>query len=282
MDCTIKRLRRVKRLVSDVQLDISDETSHVGPFPIAEIPCSALPRFQHINSISGVISSALQPSFVREFLLTAPHPATGQPVHIGYLLQADNTSWMSKFQSGTTIELLGTLTVHLVVVVSNAGNMMGGVGVGSDGAGLRVESLSFESRGHTEYLPRESLIGDRSDRMDSETMSTSTPADTENSPSAAKRRAITKRGGGVGSRRRSQTKDEEEEQMPDGTKGSKFGENSYERSLPVSPVGSFGITEMGMRCLEVSITLVFSLVDRETDVATSLPRLLNRSLNYKI
>lgn len=145
-----------------------------------EIPCSAFPRFQHLNLLHGVLSSTLSPSFIREYRLTTPDTtlqspssatnansssgasaaggpsgasnsaSTGAPplpqVHIGYLLRADEAVWTSRFSSGTKVDLVGTLTVHLVFKDLGNGQPV-----------LRVESFEFESRGHEEWVVREAM-----------------------------------------------------------------------------------------------------------------------------
>jgi hypothetical protein len=230
-------------------------SSNVGYWVHIEIPCSALPRFQHVNKISGCTSTSLQPSFVREYTLTVPHPSTGQPLHTGYLLIADDTSWISKFNSGTLIELHGCLTVHLVLVRGNyRGSSSASASAGRDRDDLRLESLEFDSRGHSEFIQREALV-DQEEKTrkaslaasNGSTTSTATTQETKESPT--KRKPAPKRG--VSTRRRTQTQEEDESiSVAQEVKGS-VEDPTMSFTIPVSPVGSFGITEMGMRCLEV-------------------------------
>jgi len=247
-----------------------------------EIPCSAFPRFQHLNLLHGVLSSTLSPSFIREYRLTTPdttlhspsspsNPAPLPQVHIGYLLRADEAVWTSRFSSGTKVDLVGTLTVHLVFKDLGNGQPV-----------LRVESFEFESRGHEEWVVREAM----------ELLPPSTPAIgnagiKEEESSGEKgggrsRRSSNSVGGGgnqrkgMTTRRRSASAREEQEQdhesnasssQPErGEKDGKDDGNGTSQSsttrddprrtatarIPSSSVGSFGVPEMGMRCLEVS------------------------------
>lgn len=208
----------------------------------SEIPCSALPQFQHVNAIAGVISTALHPSFVREYILTVPHPATGQPFHTGYLLKADNTSWISKFSSGTVVELTGSLTVRFSIVAG-----LFGAGI-NNRKELRLESMEFEARGQSEFIQRETLAEqggvNRKTSITISSTSENSPATTDVKDSPSRRKPPPKRG--AATRRRTQAADEPIFEQPKGSTAELAG-----LKIPPSPVGSFGITEMGMRCLEV-------------------------------
>jgi hypothetical protein len=132
--------------------------------PFAEIPCSAFPRFQHINHLLGAISSTFQPCLVREFRLTTPDPSNPPPrsasplvggtppsatfpaVHIGYLLRSEDAIWSSRFHDGARVDLRGALTLHLMFK-----------DLGNGAAGLRIESLEFDARGFEESVPRSVL-----------------------------------------------------------------------------------------------------------------------------
>ena len=231
----------------------------------SEIPASALPRFQHINLISGVTTTSINPSFVREFQLTTPSPATGQPIHVGFLLKAEKTSWMSHFDTGVYVELRGALTVHFVVVEIFSASDRSGL----SSAGLKVESMQFSSRGHEEYIARNVVITDKVERLfEHTTIPAENSLDLTDSPTiphqppptgTSKGRPVRRTTGG---RKKSNSKEEivveEKEDVPIGGLGTERSSNiegvEYERNvLPPSPVGSFGITEMGMRCLEVSL-----------------------------
>lgn len=138
------------------------------------------------------------------------------------------------------MDLEGSLSVHWVV---------------TPGGGLKVEGMEFTSRGHEEFVERGRVVKERVEHL-FDLIPTSPPP----SPTTTKRSKKPL----VGTRRRSQTnqKDEEEikvekEEEGLGTERKGVGSVWFERALmPGSPVGSFGITEMGMRCLEVSFCLV--------------------------
>lgn len=197
----------------------------------------------------------MSPAFVREFFLTTPDPATGRPIHVGYLLKADETTWLSRFSNGVRVDIVGSLVVHFVIA---------GPGVG----GLRVESMEFDSRGHEEFVVRDAIVSEMVEKL-YDTLSgnaisaTGSDAGLESIP-------VTGGGGGGGrgrggrrasgaaagaaTRRRSATKDEEtsEEKGLGSERVQGMASVMFEKVvLPSTPVGSFGITEMGMRCLEV-------------------------------
>ncbi|KAI5474835.1 LIM binding protein [Pseudohyphozyma bogoriensis] len=208
-----------------------------------EIPCSAYPRFSHINSLCGVTRSLLTPLRVQEFFLTVPDPLTSRPVHVGYLLKADSALWSSNFEQGVKVELEGSLNVHFVVTADR--DAAGGAGVLK---GLKIEAIDFQSRGHEEYFAKESILYEQVEKfvVEGRGGEEGVGGGLEDSPTIGKKKkgaAIT--GVGAGTRRRSQTSKEEEEES---AKSVRF----ERRLLPISPVGSFGITEMGMRCLEIA------------------------------
>jgi hypothetical protein len=194
----------------------------------------------------------MSPAFVREFFLTTPDPATGRPIHVGYLLKADETTWLSRFSNGVRVDIVGSLVVHFVIA---------GAGVG----GLRVESMEFDSRGHEEFVVRDAIVSEMVEKL-YDTLSgnavsaTGSDAGIESSPGigGGGRGRGARRGsgaaGGASTRRRSATKDEvtSEEKSLGSERVQGMASVMFEKVvLPSSPVGSFGITEMGMRCLEV-------------------------------
>ncbi|GAA5861908.1 hypothetical protein JCM8547_008592 [Rhodosporidiobolus lusitaniae] len=294
-----------------VKVGLYDKNAQLSK--IFEIPCSAWPRFQHLNFLHGVVGGGLSTTFAREYRLTTPDPSctpspsspssdpprpppASFPIHIGYLLRAEDATWSSRFTSGTKIDLVGTLTMHL---------MFKDLGTGA--AGLRIESLEFESRGHEEWVAREAMeafelsgvvgklrTGSLSGAL---TMAAGGVAKDEDKEGAGgkegKDRPKGKKGKkeepppppsrGMVTRRKSASArelsggagivDGEEEQ---GRKRENSGESSARRGsgdeveilkqegedeirqgmrnvrVPVSPVGTFGVTEMGMRCLEIA------------------------------
>jgi hypothetical protein len=267
---------------------------------LAEIPCSAWPRFQHLNFNLGVVACALHTTFAREYRLTTPDPSSSSasassdggisppsassppsfPIHIGYLLRAEDAVWTSRFRNGTKVDLLGTLTMHF---------MFKDLGTGA--AGLRIESLEFESRGHEEWVARGAM------EVVLNTMAGEGLASEGSALSGAlggfkgeegaasggkeKERPKSKKGAakesrGMVTRRRSASQkstvdlsleddsdDEEEaaaakaEQLPNGERKQSLQQIRSVR-VPSTPVGPFGVTEMGMRCLEVRFLLFSS------------------------
>lgn len=97
--------------------------------------------------------------------------------------------------------------------------------------------MEFDSRGHEELIAREAVVSERVEKF------------FESGEEAGKGKG---KKVGPAMRRRSSTKEEDEERPAWGEKTPGLGSVLYENHLlPASPVGSFGITEMGMRCLEV-------------------------------
>ena len=209
-----------------------------------------------------MIHSAVSPALVREFLLTTPDPSSGRPAHVGYLLQADDTIWTSTFANGTRVDLGGSLTVHFVVTLN----------------GLKIESIEFNSRGHDKFVGRDSIATERVERIyerrvDDEERERfereEEERQREEDGEGRKRQKEKAKKPGASTRRRSATRDSEDaaedlkdrrpcpgshlEQLAPGLSTVRFDKHM----LPVSPVGSFGITEMGMRCLEVRSLLPF-------------------------
>lgn len=268
------------------------------PRPPAEIPIASFPRFHHIHLLSGCLTHTLSPSFIREFALHAPDPLTSRPIHVGHLLRADEAVWHSRFSDGVKVELTGTLTTHFVLVAPVVSPGGGGMGEGGGGAAaaqqahgppnLRIESMDFDARGHEEFVQREAIISERVERvydlpgfaglgnLESDTM---VEGGSEGSPTSA---GGGKKGGsgaasfsGALTRRRSAVAEEgagggKEDPLRGHTLPKSGGgwqkerlgglgsiEASKEFKAP-SKVGSFGITEMGMRCLEVSLAPFFA------------------------
>lgn len=157
------------------------------------------------------------------------------------------------------VELNGTLTLHFVVVIDETGMPLGGVGPGSDGSGLRLESMDFESRGHTEFIQREAIgststssdgaggsssSGEKNTAVEGSTTSGASVAESSDSPTGTKRKAFAKKGAAVAVAKKKTKMEDESDALIALAGGDKL-------LLPTSPVGTFGITEMGMRCLEV-------------------------------
>ena len=287
----------------------------------AELPCSAFPRFQHINHLLGAISSTFQPCLVREFRLTTPDPSNPPPrpasplgggpppppnapfpaVHIGYLLRSEDAIWSSRFHDGARVDLRGALTLHLMFK-----------DLGNGAAGLRIESLEFDARGFEESVPRSVLAN--LERALSAAMADATSAkaalksaastaddssvtakdeETENNANGSSRRRgasakAQQQARGMNTRRRSAaTKAElvtddalptaeggsgaaaQDSKTPSASStttptttgtGTASGDKALNGNVTIeglrdrvapSPVGAFGVTEMGMRCLEV-------------------------------
>ncbi|GAA6018470.1 hypothetical protein JCM10207_000904 [Rhodosporidiobolus poonsookiae] len=299
-----------------VKVGLYDKAAQLSK--VFEIPCSAWPRFQHLNVLLGVISTSLTPHFAREYRLTTPDPTASPsspssggsappslPVHIGYLLRADDASWTSRFSQGVKVELAGTLTVHLLFK-----------DLGHGAAGLRIESLEFESRGHDEWISREVVEAHLAaaalppEGFDPRASTSSTAAGKDDerperpkpgrkgSATAAAAKDKEKDGGrgGMVTRRRSASARSEQLQL-DEDEGSGSGDGEGDRKpsvgekdearrararMPVSPVGTFGVTEMAMRCLEIAESVAqlqdligFSL-DTNTGPIQSLARYADR------
>ncbi|KAK4055780.1 hypothetical protein OIV83_000327 [Microbotryomycetes sp. JL201] len=235
---------------------------------VFEIPCAAFPRFQHIGSLSGVIATSISPHYVREFVLTAPHPAHGRPIHVGYLLRADEAVWQSKYMDGAKVDLVGTLTAHFVLTAQPGGGVGGGTSLAPP---LRIESLDFDSRGHEEWVSRDAFVAEKVERLydlPGYSYDEDEPA-ANHASSRTKTRKASGGNAGVLTRRRSgaggKLGDSEDHASP--TRGHNLpksaslpterypglGSVSYQNVLaPSSKIGSFGITEMGMRCLEIA------------------------------
>ncbi|GAA6060903.1 hypothetical protein JCM10212_003937 [Sporobolomyces blumeae] len=364
-------LHSLRTVVSDyftdagvVKFGLYDKTAQLSK--VFEIPCSAFPRFQHLNLLHGVLSSTLSPSFIREYRLTTsdttlqspsspppPHPSMSNlpQVHIGYLLRADEAVWASRFATGTKVDLVGTLTVHLVFKDLGNGQPV-----------LRVESFEFESRGHEEWVVREAMDvlnsvapGGSNVANGTNGQVATTPAGSGGANSTATTTVVVKEeesndkvsnthsgrsstsGGvnanstagqrkGMTTRRRSasareEQHEEEESNVSSSQRGEKTGggggdknkpaENAQKGNggsganggegvnpgglkddvkrvtarLPETSVGSFGVTEMGMRCLEISESvaqlqdlIAFSL-ETNTGPIQSLARYAERRRN---
>lgn len=259
----------------------------------AEIPCAAFPRFHHINALAGAIASTFSQQYIREFFLTTPVPHSssepalepppqcppGRPIHVGYLLRADEAVWHHRWSNGVKVELTGTLTMHFVVT-ANPG--AGGAGSGTVPP-LRIESVEFEARGHEEFASmQDAFVYERIERL----FDLSTPDEQaathegEGSPPLGRGHRQGRRvsGSGVLTRRKSAGRvgvgasgDGDDPDSSDPKKGHVLPKSApwpterapglhgvvYEKMHPPAGiVGSFGITEMGMRCLEVSESLV--------------------------
>lgn len=251
----------------------------------AEIPSSAFPRFMNINHLLGAVSTSFNPIVVREFRLTTPDPSGPRsppahasspsaafPVHIGYLLRSEDAMWCSRYGDGARVDVRGSLTVHLMFK-----------DLGNGAAGLRIESLEFNARGFEESVPRSTiadieraLVAAAADAamQSSPTKSVATLDDSvgkdgdEGAP--LRRRTSKTQTRGMNTRRRSAATKSEQDVADDddrstlddaGSRDAKTTPSLQDRQLDLvnlvrarvapSPVGSFGVTEMGMRCLEV-------------------------------
>lgn len=239
--------------------------------------------------------------FVREFRLTTPDPSApsspppppGAPphpqVHVGYLLRAEDASWTSRFATGTRVDLLGSLTLHL---------MFKDLGGGS--AGLRIESLEFDAKAFEESVARGAMEpvlaaarrevkqeqragAESSEEQDQQQPRQQVPAPRGRKGSAAataaQRGMVTRRrsasakteqdtdereggddsaAGGSGAGGAGRTGDDTvaktEQQQQEGDAQQPLDDGGNQGSVvrvPGSAVGGFGITELGMRCLEV-------------------------------
>ncbi|BGP00722.1 hypothetical protein RTG_01065 [Rhodotorula toruloides ATCC 204091] len=305
-----------------------------GPMSkVFEIPCSAFPRFQHLNHLQGVVSSTFVPTFVREFRLTTPDPTAPRPpsppspsfggpdpppptppsfpIHIGYLLRSEHAQWTSLFGSGTRVELHGTLTMHIMFK-----------DLGNGAAGLRIESLEFDARGYEEFVSRHAMEKVEQALADAVTGAKASGSGEAGGKKAAKqeeekeheeRRGSSGKGKkgqakGMVTRRRSasaKVEADSDDILPDergaGTskkdederkgsmdsvgqgEGGKGGKRSALVEVPLSSVGVFGVTEMGMRCLEIAESvaqlqdlIAFSL-ESGTGPMQSLARYADRS-----
>ncbi|GAA5981955.1 hypothetical protein JCM11641_006810 [Rhodosporidiobolus odoratus] len=251
---------------------------------VFEIPCSAWPRFQHLNLLLGVLSTSLSTTFAREYRLTMleptparspaspAHPGGPPPlppaahVHVGYLLQADDAVWSSRFSQGIKVDLVGTLTVHLLFK-----------NLGSGTAGLRIESLEFESRGHEEWIVKEAMQAmpdvssearKRASLSGALGIGNGGDAKVEDQDRPRSKKGAAPPQKGMVTRRRSasarseaRTEEAEDEHSDDEERkvsadGLSSQEEKSSRShavrVPLTPVGTFGVTEMGMRCLEIA------------------------------
>lgn len=191
---------------------------------------------------------------MREYFLTTSDPATGRPIHVGYLLKANRAVWTSNFDSGNKVDLVGSLTVHFVVTMAPGGG--GGAG------GLKVESIDFDSRGHEEFIARHSILVEKVEKL----YDVNGRGSEESSPVLGSNSKV-KGGKKATMRRRSLTKEDDDFRMDEDNKCgtervSGLGAVSFEKNvLPISPVGAFGITEMGMRCLEVRPFSIIFIVE---------------------
>jgi len=208
----------------------------------------------YISSHCGAIGQATRANRVREYLLSAIDPPTRQPAHVGFLLEADDVSWTTKYQVGSHVELNGRLTVHFVVA---------GPGPGLNAVALRIESLHFESSGREQFVSREAIVHERVERL----VETGGGLDAavkrkrdEEQDARDEKEGSGKKGkrGSIGTRRKSQLAEEEEQEKRrrdgweterwDGLEGI-----AYDRlRIEDSEVGAFGLPEMGMRCLEIA------------------------------
>ncbi|KAK4056521.1 hypothetical protein OIO90_002368 [Microbotryomycetes sp. JL221] len=240
---------------------------------VFEVPCAAYPRFQHIGSLCGVVSTSVSPHYVREFILTVPHPQHGRPVHVGYLLRADEAVWQSKYSDGSKVDLIGTLTCHFVLT-NSPGAGIGGGPVNSPP--LRIESMDFDSRSHEEYINRASVVTETVEKLydlpgfNGNVAIKDDEDDSVSISGSGRKQRKTSGSGGVLTRRRSGAgKPDSDDHMDDPTRGYRLpksgkslpqsrppgiGSEQFVKLVraPDSKIGSFGITEMGMRCLEIA------------------------------
>ncbi|BGP38877.1 hypothetical protein JCM10449v2_002815 [Rhodotorula kratochvilovae] len=249
-----------------IKIGLFDKSTQMSK--VFEIPCSAFPRFQHLNLLLGVLSTVLTVHFVREFRLTTPDPSlpsspSSPPtpqVHIGYLLRAEDASWTSRFAHGARVDLLGALTMHL---------MFKDLGGGS--AGLRIESLEFDAKTFEESVARGAM---EPVALPPSVPAASKEADEDAARASKARKASTASKRGMVTRRRSASakveqevehEDDDDRDAGDAEREDKKPSPQREASredgeekkgavvrVPASAVGGFGITELGMRCLEIA------------------------------
>jgi hypothetical protein len=158
---------------------------------------------------------------------------------------------------------------HFVVTASQPASAGG---AGSTATSLRIESIDFDSRGHDEWFVKEGVVTEKVERLfdgagvASGGEESPVLGGTKSKP-GAKKNGVTATG--AMTRRKSAGKDDETGATTadvDPTRGLTLPRSAplptervaginaleYERHhLPKSGVGNFGITEMGMRCLEV-------------------------------
>lgn len=223
------------------------------------------------------------------------------PVHIGYLLRAEDALWSSRFVDGARVDLRGNLTMHLMFK-----------DLGNGAAGLRIESLEFDARGFEDYVTRSTLANiERALVAAAADAATAHPALKNTAPddgvkddsqsedgqggSSRRRTSRTQPGRGMSTRRRSAASKTEQDNDDDratlhidddgaappcpppphskDVKGHPLALKDHhgdlinllrERVAP-SPVGAFGVTEMGMRCLEVRLRSLSSAFGHDAD-----------------
>lgn len=157
-------------------------------------------------------------------------------MHVGYLLKAEETTWSSQFANGVKVDLRGSLIVHFAIVQGPGGQQA-----------LKIESLQFDSRGHEEWIARDAVVSEQIERVLEGLASGKEGQAVKKEVAAA---AGGKKGAELRGRRKSTVVEDSKavENAPVLEKERIILENHI---MPASPVGSFGITEMGMRCLEV-------------------------------
>lgn len=270
----------IRQLISDFFTDTANfkislwdqKTEHNKSF---DIPVSALGRFFYIFFDAGAVSMTPILDNPVELALYSPPSknAEGRHIHVGYALDCEDCTWSIKYREGIKVDIAGKMSANMykcnIPIQTHEGGAMLMKEV------LKLDSFEFIGTSHVEWISRTALVTETIDRLISPPPNPSslpdpliplpsTTSDSNNpTPSPKPTNSKRRQSGSAAARKRSLALAEEERKMAEAQQAVAVAAAAAaaaaaiktvkweSQRVPISPVGSFGIPEKSMRCLEL-------------------------------
>lgn len=187
-----------------------------------EIGVPILPRFFLVTTQSGVKSMTLTLDGARERMYAHGHA----------IVECVTAVWTYKYNNGYIVTLRGPLTAHIVITAQNP---PGGASAPASGPPyvLKFEDFQFDATWHDKYISLDAIMGSR-------TMESPTSLQTRNPSTPMPNGSATP--------------------AQQGEEDKKWEEPRViidRAAIPGEPVNAFGIPQATMRCLEVSVLVLY-------------------------
>jgi hypothetical protein len=235
--CFSAKRHRKRSLVSRPSLSLPRRARLDKLFVFIDIPIEALARFHAVSCDTGVTGCQFVLDRAREIAMFAPGSVASSPP-IGYIVDSPRCTWITHFSNGVQVSLYGKHRSQFRRVPHQP----------HDGPGnafmLKIESIEYVFEGYHDYISRSAVVVERIHRY-----APSEPqADPQHSPTRARpqRKANNKRSQSATNHN---NHDPASPSLEDGPPVFVTFETSR---IPPLPVNGFGVTDGGMRCLEVS------------------------------
>ncbi|KNZ60398.1 hypothetical protein VP01_155g2 [Puccinia sorghi] len=250
-----------------------------------KIPVASLARFFHVFFDAGATSMTTSLENPAEMLLVVPithqHPETlvrtmiGSK-HLGYALECESCTWSIKYKEGVKVDMVGKLSANMYKCGGLGGSAGEGGAMRSSGLDvLKMDSFEYIGNSHVEWICRNSITAETIERVlaknelgaatavDGSSGTTdaanaaSLPAPSPPTPVQGKASLKGRRQSAASARKKSvaaAAAAAEEDRIKSEAAADKHSLRTVKwetNTLPISPVGTFGIPEKSMRCLEL-------------------------------